>query len=250
MKALTVYWTTGCSSCVRVKEFLTGKGVQYESVNVAKDPAAMKFLASLGIRSIPVVVRGHEYTFAQSLDDVAKFVGIENVVDVLPPEVLMTRWKEIMEIAAHAISRLPAQALEQLPQPPRARTIRDVAYHIFQVPDAFLQTVIDGLEDWTVVANIDAPPTIDVAGILAYGADKQARVATWWDTLEDRTCTRPLKMFYGVHPLHSFLERSVWHTAQHTRQLIWWSQQNGIEVDKPLTEQLLQGLPLPKGLWE
>jgi glutaredoxin len=250
MEAITVYWTTGCSSCVRVKEFLTGKGVPFESVNIAKDPGAMKFLASLGVRSIPVVVRGREYTFAQSLDDVARFVGVENRVDVLTPEVLVQRWKTIMEIAAHAIAKLPAKVLEQQPQPPRARTVRDVAYHIFQVPDAFLQTVIDGLEDWTVVANVDAPPTIDVAGILAYGEDKQKRVAHWWNTLEDRSCTQPLKMFYGVHPLHSFLERSVWHTAQHTRQLLWWSQENGIAVDRPLTEDILQGLPVPKGLWE
>jgi len=250
MEAITVYWTTGCSSCVRVKEFLTGKGVPFESVNVATNPAAMKFLASLGIRSIPVVVRDQEYTFAQSLDDVARFVGIEHAADYLPPPVLVERWTKILDIATDAISKIPASMLDAMPAPPRTRTVRDVAYHIFQVPDAFLQVVIDGLEDWTVVANIDAPPTIDVAGILAYAEDKKKRVAQWWDTLEDRSCKRPLKMFYGVHPLHAFLERSVWHSAQHTRQLLWWCQQNGIEIEKKLTEDILQGLPMPQGLWE
>lgn len=250
MEAITVYWTTGCSSCVRVKEFLTGKGVPFESVNVATDPAAMKFLASLGIRSIPVVVRDQEYTFAQSLDDVARFVGIDHAADYLAPEVLLARWKQIMEIATHAISKIPNGMLGELPAPPRTRTVRDVAYHIFQVPDAFLQVVIDGLEDWTVVANVDAPPTIDVAGILAYAEDKKTRVDQWWDKLEDRSCTRPLKMFYGEHSLHSFLERSVWHSAQHTRQVLWWCQQNGIPVEKELTKEILKGLPIPQGLWE
>ena len=250
MEAITVYWTTGCSSCVRVKEFLTGKGVPYESVNVATNPAAMKYLASLGIRSIPVVVRDQEYTFAQSLDDVARFVGIEHAATYLAPEVLMERWTKIMEIARDAISRIPDHALDTLPQPPRARTVRDVAYHIFQVPDAYLQVVIDGLEDWTLVANIDAPPTIDVAGILAYADDKRKQGAQWWDTLEDRSCKQPLKMFYGVHSMHSFLERSVWHTAQHTRQILWWCKENGILVEQQLTEEILQGLPVPKGLWE
>jgi glutaredoxin len=250
MEAITVYWTTGCSSCVRVKEFLTGKGVPFESVNVATNPAAMKYLASLGIRSIPVVVRDQEYTFAQSLDDVAKFVGIDHAADYLAPEVLMERWKKIMEIATHAISKIPGSALDERPAPPRARTVRDVAYHIFQVPDAYLQVVIDGLEDWTVVANIDAPPDIDIPGILAYADDKKKRVAQWWDTLEDRSCNQPLKMFYGVHSMHSFLERSVWHTAQHTRQLLWWCKEKGIPVEQQLTEEILQGLPVPKGLWE
>lgn len=250
MEATSVYWTTGCSSCVRVKEFLTRKGVPFESINVAKDPAAMKFLASLGARSIPVVVRGREFTFAQSLDDVAAFVGIEHVVDVLAPEVLVERWKAIMDIAATAIPKIPDAMLEELPAPPRARTVRDVAYHIFQVPDAFLQVVNDGLEDWTVVANVDAPPSLDTAAILAYADRQRAGVAAWWDALEDRSCKRPLKMFYGVHSMHSFLERSVWHTAQHTRQLLWWSNENGIAIEKPLTEQILEGLPVPKGLWE
>jgi hypothetical protein len=229
---------------------LTGKGVSYESVNVATNPAAMKFLASLGIRSIPVVVRDKEFTFAQSLDDVAKFVGIDNVVDVLPPEVLVERWTKIMEVAAHAISRIPARVLNEQPKPPRARTVRDVAYHIFQVPDAYLQVVNDGLEDWTVVANVDAPPDIDIPGILAYAENKRKRVALWWDTLEDRSCTQPLKMFYGVHSMHSFLERSTWHSAQHTRQLLWWSKENGIPVEQHLTKEILLGLPMPQGLWE
>jgi hypothetical protein len=57
-------------------------------------------------------------------------------------------------------------------------------------------------------------------------------------------------MFYGVHSMHSFLERSVWHTAQHTRQILWWCKENGIPVEQQLTEEILQGLPVPKGLWE
>lgn len=250
MEAITVYWTTGCSSCVRVKEFLTGKGVPFESVNVATNPAAMKFLASLGIRSIPVVVRDQEYTFAQSLDDVARFVGIDHTADYLPPEVLVERWKKILQIATDTISKIPASMLDDKPAPPRARTVRDVAYHIFQVPDAYLQVVIDGLEDWTVVANIDAPPDIAIPGILAYAEDQKERLARWWDALEDRSCTQPLKMFYGVHSMHSFLERSVWHSAQHTRQLLWWCKEKGLPVEKQLTKEILEGLPMPQGLWE
>jgi glutaredoxin len=250
LEAITVYWTTGCSSCVRVKEFLTSKGVPYESVNVAKDPAAMKFLASMGIRSIPVVVRDREYTFAQSLDDVAKFVGVENVVDVLPPHVLIERWEKILGIATDAISRIPAGMLNELPKPPRDRTVRDLAYHIFQPPDAYLQVVIDGLQDWTTVANVDAPKDIDFPGILAYAEDKKTRLAQWWDTLEDQSCKQQLTMFYGVHSMHSFLERSVWHSAQHTRQLLSWCDEKGIPVEHQLTEDVLRGLPMPEGLWE
>jgi hypothetical protein len=57
-------------------------------------------------------------------------------------------------------------------------------------------------------------------------------------------------MFYGVHSTHSFLERSTWHSAQHTRQLLWWSKEIDIPVEQELTEELLAGLPVPKGIWE
>ena len=57
---LKVYWRPGCSSCVRIKEFLTGLGVQYESINVSATPQAMEDLLALGVRTVPVVARGKE----------------------------------------------------------------------------------------------------------------------------------------------------------------------------------------------
>jgi glutaredoxin/uncharacterized damage-inducible protein DinB len=250
MDGISVYWTPGCSSCVKLKEFLTRKGVAFRPVNVAVDPAAMDFLASIGARSVPVVVRGEDFTFAQSLEDVANFVGISHSTDRLAPAVLMARWQAILDVAGQAIARLPPDALPRRPVAERPRTIRDLVFHIYQVPDAFLQTVTQGLEDWTVVANVDAPEAIDIPSILAYGAEMRAGVTAWWDGLEDRSCNQPLKMFYGTHPLHAFLERSVWHTAQHTRQLLWWSGANGIAVRAPLAPEILHGLPMPDGLWE
>lgn len=66
----------------------------------------------------------------------------------------------------------------------------------------------------------------------------------------DAGCKQQLTMFYGVHSMHSFLERSVWHSAQHTRQLLSWCDEKGIPVEHQLTEDVLRGLPMPEGLWE
>src|SRR6266853_563336 len=73
-EALKVYWRPGCSSCVRIKEFLTGLGVKYESVNVSATPEAMEDLLRLGVRTVPVVARGKDYVFAQELADVSEFI--------------------------------------------------------------------------------------------------------------------------------------------------------------------------------
>ncbi|WP_198084119.1 glutaredoxin domain-containing protein [Variovorax sp. E3] len=249
MEEVKVFWAPGCSSCVRVKEFLADKEVSYTSVNVAADPAAMKFLATLGVRTIPVVVRGKDYVFAQSLDDVAKFVGVGHRAERLPPAELVDRWMSILDIATDTIARVPESRLDERPAA-RPRSIRDIANHIFQVPDAFLQTVVNGIEDWSVVTTESAPPGTDLPAILAYAERQKKELADWWRELDDRSCTRELKMFYGVHPIHVFLERSVWHSAQHTRQIISWAESDGIALGRRLTSDVLDGLPLPRGLWE
>src|SRR4051794_17333151 len=34
----TVYWMPGCSSCLRLKEFVEGTGIAFEAVNIDADP--------------------------------------------------------------------------------------------------------------------------------------------------------------------------------------------------------------------
>jgi arsenate reductase-like glutaredoxin family protein len=42
-----VFWQPGCTSCLRTKEFLTRHGVDYESINVHGNDAAMADLPGL-----------------------------------------------------------------------------------------------------------------------------------------------------------------------------------------------------------
>ena len=72
-----VYWQPGCSSCLRAKEFLAAHGVAYESIDVRARPDARDALARLGARSVPVVARGRRFVFAQDLDELARFVGVD-----------------------------------------------------------------------------------------------------------------------------------------------------------------------------
>ena len=58
---IKAYWQPGCTSCLRMKEFLTKHGVPFVSVNVLEDKDAFAELAMLGIRSVPIVRRGKEW---------------------------------------------------------------------------------------------------------------------------------------------------------------------------------------------
>jgi hypothetical protein len=44
------------------------------------------------------------------------------------------------------------------------------------------------------------------------------------------------------------LEREVWHTTQHIRQLEYTLKEFGVTPELPLTKAHLAGLPLPEGI--
>jgi len=244
MENLRVYWRQGCSSCVKVKEYLTGLGVEYESIDVGVRPQAMAELAEMGVRTVPVVARGKEYVFAQALEDVSRFVGHEFRVSRLPPEVLMQKWLNVLSAAQKHALQIPREKLAERATPGRDRSIRDLAFHIYQVPESFLECVEHGAEDLPSIYN--AVPPAD-ANIAAYGASIEKRLQAWWARRPDFRST--VKTYYGERPLHELLERSAWHSAQHARQIVAVLDGFGIAAQPPLTESDYAGLPMPKGLW-
>ncbi|MCX7962723.1 MAG: DinB family protein [Burkholderiales bacterium] len=250
-EALRVYWRPGCSSCVKVKEFLAGLGVEFDAIDVEADPRALADLAALGVRTVPVLVRGRQFVFAQELADVARFVGREVRLVRLPAPELVERWRTVLDAARRHIAQIPAERLGVRATAGRDRSVRDLAYHVFQVPDAFLHAVLDGREDLASVYNAPPPREVrTVADILRYGDRVRARLEAWWAAQPDPSCAGTVKTYYGEPPLHHLLERCVWHTAQHVRQIGAVLARFGISPDRPLAERDYAGLPMPNGLWE
>jgi glutaredoxin/uncharacterized damage-inducible protein DinB len=251
MQALRVYWRPGCSSCVKVKEFLSQLGVDYESVNVSATPEAMDELRALGVRTVPVVVRGEEYVFAQALEDVSRFVARDFVADRLPPDELVQKWLKVLAAAQRHVLQLPANRLDERATEGRDRSLRDLAYHVHQIPEAFLQAVEEGDGDLASLYNAPPPAAVRSAGdIRAYGSRVEQRLRRWWDALPDRSCRQTVKTYYGERPLHELLERCTWHSAQHARQIAAVLEGFGIRPEPPLTAEDYAGLPMPSGLWE
>jgi len=62
MKPVKVYSTPGCPFCKMVKEFLKGKNVEFQEINVAQDPKAAEFIvAKTGQLGVPVTKIGEEF---------------------------------------------------------------------------------------------------------------------------------------------------------------------------------------------
>ncbi|MEU4545154.1 mycoredoxin [Nonomuraea dietziae] len=56
--ALTVYSTTWCGPCKRLKSQLTREGISYDEVDIERNPAAAEFVMSVnnGNQTVPTVV--------------------------------------------------------------------------------------------------------------------------------------------------------------------------------------------------
>jgi hypothetical protein len=59
-----------------------------------------------------------------------------------------------------------------------------------------------------------------------------------------------METYFGKHSMHVVLERTAWHPAQHTRQLMLILETLAIAPDRPLTAADLAGLPLPEKAWD
>src|SRR5688572_9152963 len=94
-----------------------------------------------------VVAKGDQFVFGQSLDDVAEFIGlVGSGHNKLPPADLYTKWIHILRAAQRYMRQIPDARLNERIIYNRDRSIRRVCFHIFRIGEAFLETVVDGVE--------------------------------------------------------------------------------------------------------
>ncbi len=250
MVPIRVFWQPWCTSCLRVREFLASRGVGFDSINVLESEDGLAELRRLGARSVPVVARGEAFVFAQSIRDVVAFLGLDAEPGPdLSAQELVERLDLILTAARRYTLQMPESELETK-QPNRPRSYRALLYHIFRIPDAFLEMTRGGTLDYEMLV---APPPAQMRttqDIAAYGEVVRGGVLAWWDARVDKTCTERVPTYYGAQPLHEVLERTTWHSCQHVRQLMALLERLDIRPDVPLSPQNLAGLPLPAGVWD
>jgi len=248
--AIRVYWMTGCTSCLRTKEFLARHRVPFLSRNVLEDAAAYDELARFGLRRVPIVTQGDTYADGQVLRDVAQLVGVDmGAPQVLPVAELRKRQEAILAAALRYTAQLPADTLATL-LPGRPRSHADLVFHIFNIADAFLEHERGIPLVFESYFRLPAPDAQDRAALIAYGEKISDGMEAWFSGPgRGREWTATADVYYGAQTLHEFLERTVWHSGQHTRQLIWVLEGLGIAPDGPLGAETFKGLPMPEEVW-
>ncbi|NQV83633.1 MAG: hypothetical protein HQ494_07400 [Rhodospirillales bacterium] len=249
---LKVYWQPGCSSCLKTKEFLIANGMEFDSINVLEDERGFRELEAFGVKLVPIVARGSDWANGAVFRDVARVAGFEWAGHkILPPPDLIERIDGILVGARRFAAQIPEDALDTI-LPGRPRSYRQLAYHVFNIPDVFLDHVeLDAPYTYEALISILPVDMVTKQDLLDYGAAVQSRLKAWWETAGHHTdFSQDGNVYYGDVSLHEVLERTGWHSGQHTRQLMLTLEKLGLSVDRPLGDGAFAGLPMPNNVWD
>lgn len=250
---LKVYWQPGCSSCLKTKEFLIDHGIAFHSVNVLDDEEGFKELQALGIRLVPIVARGPVWANGAVFRDVAKVAGFEyGGHKLLPPVEIKDKVLMILDATQRYLAQIPDDKLDDI-LPGRPRSYRQLVYHVFDIPKVFLDRVEHDTPYTYEALKSILPEEMKTRDDLAgYGRGTRERLAAWWDREGAATdFEQPGKVYYGEVSLHEVLERTGWHSGQHTRQIILMLREKlAIEPNGALDDADFTGLPMPKNVWD
>ena len=211
----------------------------------------MAELLALGARSVPVVARGGRFVFGQVISDVVDFLELpDDTAPELSPETLAVRLDRVLDTAIHLTRQMPDGRLENL-LPNRPRSWRVLMHHVYQIPVAYLDMEEHG-RTLTYEALTEPPPDgmRTSAAVADHGETVRARFAAWWSRTAGEDFSARVPTYFGGTTRHEMLERTVWHTAQHVRQVASLLEQAGVAPDRPLVAEDIRGLPLTDRVWD
>lgn len=200
------------------------------------------------MRSVPVLSRGKDFVFGQSLPQIVAFLGLaEKAGPALSADELSRRLDKFMSAALALLPLMPAERLH-IHVPGRPRSYRALAFHLFKVVDAFL----DAEQGITLVQAMFREEPAPDAGhevLVDYGASVRDRFRAWRSD-GDTDPSRSLATYYGAQSLHELLERTTWHSGQHVRQWMMLLEREGVAFQRPLADADFARLPMPANVWD
>lgn len=243
---ISVYWQPGCSSCLKLKEFVEESGLPFESVNLIETPDAIEEVRAAGLQGIPVLRKGGEYIYAQSMDDVAALLGWSQDHKRLPNDILVERWLAILRGARDLCAWFDDETLARNAILVRERPLSSLCVHIFQIAAVFLAKAQEGLGNEREMMR--EKPAVSGREDLLLFADRIIKELETW-RMAGGVAALPERMttYYGDQPVGQVVERSAWHSAQHARQIDTIAAGLGNEFVIP--SNLYDGLPMPRRLW-
>jgi hypothetical protein len=177
------------------------------------------------------------------------YAKARTAVALEPMEMLVSQWiNEHPEYHAE-LADVDAALAQMLPK--RPRSFAQLGWHIANIADAFLEHE-NGIP-LTFDSYMRVPEEQDATRekLIAYCEEMRQRMSDWFDGPgRTRDWSARADVYYGEQTMHEFMERTVWHAGQHSRQLMWVLEGLGIAPDQPLGPEVFAGLPMPESVWD
>ena len=198
---LKVYWQPGCSSCLKTKEFLLANNQDFVSVNGSGGPRRFQRSSRhLDCVLVPIVARGTDWANGAVFRDVARVAGFAlwraGHVGATRDDGATRRHPAGSRCVIQA--QIPEEALDKT-LPRRPRSYRQLAYHVMNIPDVFLDRVEhDAPYTYQSLAGPIPPALGTREDLIGYGSAVRRRLWSWWE--RDGVTTDfsgPGKVYYG-----------------------------------------------------
>ncbi|MCU1415191.1 MAG: glutaredoxin-like protein NrdH, required for reduction of Ribonucleotide reductase class Ib [Microbacteriaceae bacterium] len=243
---IEAYWMPGCSSCLRMKEFIDKSGREFVAINTDQDQAARARLTEHGM-VLPTIHVGDRWASGVDLAVVADLIGVDwTPPNIMPREELVERYRTNLQIGKGLILELTDEMLE-FELPGRNRQMLAVADQVAVVIRAFLHQYYE--DESTNKYYFKPDFVMTKQQVLDRLEVTHQRFETWWaeDGFDD-PLDRVTHTYWGYPTLLEVLERETWHSTHHIRQLQYVLEQFGVTPAAPLTDAHKAGLPLPEGI--
>jgi hypothetical protein len=229
-----------------MKEFLKKAEQPFTAINVEEHPEAQERLLGLGL-SVPAVSLGDRIIPGLDLVGIAELIGFDYTPPtILPPEELAHRYRAVTDTVCSTLLEMSEDHL-QWHTPDRDRSLAELSGHIGSIMRAFL-AVYDA-EEYDHDLEVPPVPLSTATELVALMEETQGLFDEWWRRFGfDDRLDRQVQTYWGVRSLHEVLERGVWQAVQHTRQLTYFVELQGVVPSRRLTLDELAGLPLPEGI--
>jgi len=144
--------------------------------------------------------------------------------------------------------QIPAERLgDKLPH--RDRSYLTLVNHLVQIAVDYLE-VAAGADLTGRRAESLPKADLNVGDLVEKSAKTKADLRDWLQSVDGAELQRTVTTYFGEQTLHQVLERAVWHSAQHTRQLMMVLELLEVEAHQPLTDGDFADLPMPESVWD
>jgi len=220
--------------------------VSFDPVDVEASQTALQELKRLGVTGPPVVVIDERVFQGWNPKQLAGLLGVEYAEpEHLSPTDLLELLDRILESSQQAMKQFPDERLN-ITIPGRNRTVGDLGYHIFRLILGFCNKVEQNNFTKTL-PNKGIVPEVNNSHEIALLGEK-AR-----ENLKSISQTASFEFnrmrYIESSSTFEYLERTVWHAAQHLRQLYILLESINITPISPMGDKDFEGLPLPKEIW-